>query len=65
MAGERRSGGGGRLFADDVHDGGGAEVELVEEEVIRMDGLQAQRFECPGGEVGCTFVGRRAASDYD
>jgi hypothetical protein len=41
----------GGLLADDLQDGGRAEVELVEEEVVGMDCLQSERCERGGGEV--------------
>jgi len=49
--GERWPPGAGGLLADDLQDGGRAEVELVEEEVVGVDCLQPERFECGGGEV--------------
>jgi hypothetical protein len=41
----------GGLLVDDLDEGGRAEVELVEEEVVGVDYLQAERPECSGGEV--------------
>jgi hypothetical protein len=39
------------LLADDLHDGRWAEVELVEQEGVRVDGFQSQRAERGGGEI--------------
>jgi hypothetical protein len=42
----------GGLFVDGLQDGGRAEVELVEQEVVGVDCLQPERAERRGGEVG-------------
>ena len=39
------------MLADDLQDGGRAEVELVEQEVVGVDRLQPERFERGRGEV--------------
>jgi hypothetical protein len=49
--GQRWPPGAGGLLSDDLQDGGRAEVELVEEEVVGVDCLQPERSECGGG--GC------------
>jgi hypothetical protein len=41
----------GGLLADDLQVSGRAEVKLVEQEVVGMDCLQAQRLRCGGWKV--------------
>jgi hypothetical protein len=48
--GEWWSLGAGGLLADDLQDGGRAEVELVEEEVVGVDCLQPERCQRGGGK---------------